>query len=178
MKDENILVSELDKDTSLVTTESQESLFKVMTSIYNVESKYHMTNSFYSDNDGEVIFKVEDINRLALNSQNKLSQILEINKIIRLYTNSNDILGKVLETIESNVNGSYDLQYKEYNEKADTLIKHFNEQIDLEKLIINSVVTTYGEGNYIMNLKTDKENQYKVEYYPLGVAEISDYCID
>ena len=61
--------------------------------------------------------------------------------------------------------------------RAEELIESFNTQINIKNLLRKSIPMTYIEGNYIMYLRNNN-GTYVVDYFPLGVAEISPYEID
>ncbi|MED3562260.1 hypothetical protein [Bacillus xiapuensis] len=178
---ENI-ISGVDKDTILITSEKyeKEAFEKAM---YEYNNKSNFRSTYFNESSGLVNFKIEDIDNLAFNAQSNLQNITRINNIVRYFVNKNDILGKVYEAIETNINSDWELSYPNYTEEekdtydlVDKIIKNFNEKIDLNSLIIDSIPMTYLEGTYITYLRKDVENNsYQVDYYPLGVAEVADY---
>ena len=116
--------------------------------------------------------------------QSDLNKILKINTIIRKYINKDDIIGKTVESIETNVNTDMKLSYnakltsqaKEREQrKVKEFIECFNEQINIEGFIRSTVPTAYAEGNCFLFKRAN--NNYIVDYYPLGMVEISDYNI-
>lgn len=128
----------------------------------------------------------ELLDDLSDSPQSDLNKILKINTIIRKYINKDDIIGKTVESIETNVNTDMKLSYnakltsqaKEREQrKVKEFIECFNEQINIEGFIRSTVPTAYAEGNCIFYLRHDDNNNYIVDYYPLGVVEISDYNI-
>lgn len=136
----------------------------------------------------------EELDNLADGLQKSLSQTLQINNIIRKYIITNDIIGKTYESIESNVNTQYTLSFPDLTgrnkskklETAKTIIRDFNEQINLKQIIRECIPLTYCEGTYITRLRYDPAKGYVANHYPLGIAYISDYdygskpvvCID
>ncbi len=150
--------------------------------------KYDSGNKQYSSylNDissNSAILSDDDIDKLSINPQSDLSKIQKINFTARYYINKEDLIGKVYETIESNINTDYQLVFKDFDgnktktkriEKAKEVIENFNRQINIKQLIRKSIPLTYAEGNYPMYLKK-KGDSYIVDHYPLGVVEISDY---
>lgn len=180
MSDEKI--SQIDEDTFLATSEKFErkSLEK---SIYEYNNKSNFRSTYFNESNASVQFKIEDIDTLAFNPQNNLLNSMRINNIIRLFVNKNDILGKVYEAIETNVNPDWQLSYPNYVEDeketydlVDSLIKDFNAKINLDSLIVDAIPMAYLEGNYFIYLRKDKsKNNYQVDYYPIGVCEVSDY---
>lgn len=128
----------------------------------------------------------EYINELAENTQSDLKKVQIINSIVRKEINKDGIVGKTVECVTANINTKAKLSYNmEVNgrnklkqlELVKTFIDEFNHAIGLKRLIRNSVPTTFIEGNYICYLRHE-DNRYKVDYYPLGVCEISDYDVN
>lgn len=151
-------------------------------------NNYDPTNRIYSAYlndrlDYPTSISIDLLNKLALNPQSNLNDILAINSIVRQYINKDDIIGKTYETIESNVNTNYKLSYNDFSaqrnknkmlDKSKTIIDDFNNKINIKYLIRNIVPTVYSEGNYCMYLRKQNGN-YIVDYYPLSVVEVSDY---
>lgn len=145
-----------------------------------------MHNRFINDLDaGEIQYTLEDINKLAVNPQNKLSDIEKINKICKFYVNKDDLVGKVYETIENNVNTSINCIFSEFEDKqksedrkkAELTIKQFNRKIGLTRFARQAIGSTYIEGNFITYLR-ENNSQFTIDIYPLSLIEISDYQID
>lgn len=150
--------------------------------------KFDSGNKQYSSylNDGAfgtAALADDEIDRLSINPQSDLKKIQTINFTARYYINKEDLIGKVYETIESNINTDYQLVFKDFDgnktktkriEKTKEIIEDFNRQINIKQLIRKSIPLTYSEGNYPMYLKK-KGDSYIVDYYPLGVIEVSDY---
>lgn len=178
---QNIIISELDEDTTVVTSEdlSKKALEIAM---FNYQNQNFRSVQF-NDEKGVVNFTIDDIDKLAFNAQSNLNNIKKINNIVRFFVNKNDILGKVYESIETNVNPQWKLSFKNIKEdeqdikdKIVELINDFNEKIDLDRLIVDAIPLSYLDGNYPMYLRKDSKNRnYHVDYYPLGVVEVSDY---
>ena len=129
---------------------------------------------------------IDDIKKLALNAQNDLSKILKINALVRQASNEDDIIGKVHESIESNLNSnvrfSFDNLPEEYDEniknKADGEIKRFHKETNINDVMTTAITTTYDEGTCIMYLRSKKYRgvyHHTIDKYPLGVAIVSDY---
>lgn len=127
------------------------------------------------------------INELSVNSQDNLSKTLEINRYAHEYANKNDIIGLVTSAIRTNINTQYRISYKDFSnakgggrnktataKKARAIIDDFNTQINIKRIIRESVPGTYIDGTYVMCLRTDN-GSYVVDYYPLGVATIAPY---
>jgi len=179
-------INQIDQDTFLITAYQNEKK-SLEQAIYDYTNKSNLRSTYFNENSvGVANFKIEDIDRLALNAQSSLTNIKQINNIVRYFVNKNDILGKVYEAIETNVNSEYLLTHpyykdedKEIYEKVDELIKDFNEKINLERLITDSIPMTYLEGNYPIYLRKDKDGlNYQVDYYPLGICEVADYDVN
>ena len=177
-----------DTDNTVIITSDERGkqwLEQAMTN-YDATNKIYSTylnNGFDSNN------KVtpELLANLAIAPQSNLNDIKAINGIIRQYINKDDMIGKTYETIESNVNTNFKLSYNDYStmrnkqktlDRTKEIINNFNNAINVKKLIRNITPTAYAEGNYLMYLRKDKNNNYIVDYYPLGIAIISDYEVN
>jgi hypothetical protein len=178
------LISQISDDTFLVTSQEKEKQL-LEQAVYDYINKSNFRSTYFNENSGLVNLKIEDIDRLALNAQSNLNNIIQINNIVRYFVNKNDILGKVYEAIETNVNSEWSISYPNYSDEekeiydqVDSLIRDFNEKINLNRLITESIPMTYLEGNYAIYLRKDKSgNNYQVDYYPLGICEVADYEI-
>lgn len=130
---------------------------------------------------------VEEIDDLLTNTQNDLSKVLKINAYNRKLINKNDIVGKTVESIDTNINTEIKITYgraeegrnkKKQLEACKSLIKDANDGMKTKQLTRNAVTTSYVEGNWIAYLRHDNKDNYTVDYYPLGVCEISDYNVN
>ncbi|GMX64397.1 hypothetical protein Elgi_36660 [Paenibacillus elgii] len=175
--------SQVDQDTFLITAYEKKMLEQAIKDYTNKSNFY---STYFNESHNIANFKIEDIDRLALNAQTNLSNIIQINNIVRYFVNKNDILGKVYEAIETNVNSEYTITHPNYKDehkkiydKVDEIIKDFNKKINIERLIVESIPMTYLEGNYSLYLRKDKKNSnYQVDYYPLGICEVADYEVN
>ena len=155
-------------------------------------SSYDPKNSKYSVylNEGlspSKVMSFDEIDMLSTNTQDNLSKVLRINAYNRKLINRNDIVGKTVESIDTNINTTIKLVYrivpegkKEENllKKAKILIDNFNESIKIKRIIRDSILTSYIEGNWIAYLRHEDNDNYIVDTYPLGVCEMSDYEIN
>lgn len=179
------MVADVNGDTLVITSYDMEKrTLEEAVKTYKESSNFHST--YFNESSGIINFKIEDVDRLALNAQTNLYNIIQINNIVRYFVNKNDILGKVYEAIETNINTEWTLVHptyadeeKEIYKQVDELIRVFNEKIKLNKLITESIPMTYLEGNYVLYLRKDKENNnFQVDYYPLGICEVADYEVN
>ncbi len=128
---------------------------------------------------------LDGVEDLAKNAQSNLSKILKINSIVRQRVNEDDIIGKVYEAVIANLNAdvriSFDSLPKNYKKKtkeqAESIIKQFNKETNINTIISSSIPTVYVEGNCIKYLRK-KNNHFVVDTYPLGVAIVSDYSVN
>lgn len=180
-----ILASKLYNDTVVITSQQ-----KATELIQHALSAYDPTNQQYSAYLNDITYTAnsvtqQELDLLADGAQSNIDKILKINRIIQREINKDDIIGKVYESITSNINTDFKLSYKNIEgrnknnimEKAKKLIDDFNTQINLGQLLRDSIPITYAEGTYIMCLRRKDEN-WTVDYYPLGVAIISDYTVN
>lgn len=181
-----VLASGLDEETVLLTTselseQKLEAALRAALSAYDPENRQY--SAFLNETASSETVTPDRIKELAKNLQTNLANILTVNGIIRRYINENDLIGITYDAIEANVNTEFKCTYKKFPEQrnkskavenAKDVIDDFNEQINVRKLLRTAIPLTYAEGTYIMYLRQKDEN-YIVDYYPLGVAEISDY---
>lgn len=129
---------------------------------------------------------IDDIENLAFNAQNDLSKILKINALIRQASNEDDIIGKVHESVESNLNSNIKISFDElpedYDEeikkKAENEIKRFHKETNINDVMTTAITTVYDEGTCIMYMRSKKYKgvyHHTIDKYPLGVAIVSDY---
>ena len=159
--------------------------------LVNAVAGYDATNQKYSAylKDGTSSsdkLTPEYIDELAENTQSDLKKLQIINSIVRKEINKDGIIGKTVECVTANINTetkvSYDNEITGRNktkqlQQVKDFIGTFNKTINTKRLIRNSIPTTFVEGNYICYLRHE-DNKYKVDYYPLGVCEISDYDVN
>ncbi len=183
----DVIISDQKNNEPVVLTSKE----KVTQWLAQALDSYDPKNSQYSTVlkdgvDSNSILTIEHLDRLAVSPQNNLKNIIEINQIVRNQINKNDLVGVTSTSIENNINTDYKLMYRDFSnskaklktkEKAEELIDDFNEQINIKSLIRNAISGTFNEGNYCMYLRK-KGDGYVVDYYPLGIAEISDYEIN
>ena len=159
--------------------------------LVNAVAGYDATNQKYSAylKDGTSSsdkLTPEYIDELADGTQSDLKKVQIINSIVRKEINKDGIIGKTVECVTANINTetkvSYDNEITGRNktkqlQQVKDFIGTFNKTINTKRLIRNSIPTTFVEGNYICYLRHE-DNKYKVDYYPLGVCEISDYDVN
>ena len=157
----------------------------------NAVAGYDATNQKYSaylkdGNSSSDKLTPEYIDELADGTQSDLKKIQVINNIVRKEINKDGIVGKTVECVTSNINTktkiSYDNEITGRNktkqlQQVKEFISAFNKTINTKRLIRTSIPTTFVGGNYICYLRHE-DNKYKVDYYPLGVCEISDYDVN
>lgn len=188
-QDFEVVISSNTKDDTIIVTSVEELSQKW---IQSAMSLYDSTNQKYSAylTDGKSPsdkITPEYLDELADGSQNDINKIKIINSIIRKQININDIVGKTVESIETNINTEVKLIYdvdatgrnksKQLTQVKD-FIKTFNDAIKIKKLVRNAITTPYCEGTYISYLRHKNNGGYIVDYYPLGVCELSDYDIN
>lgn len=186
-EEKEILVSKVDDNTLLVTAEDfqRKKIEKAMLN-FTIPEKRNIQSTVFSNEGGlqSSIINIDEIDNLALNPQTDINKIIKINNYVRYMINKNDILGKVYETVEGNINTDWELnsakhiseEDKKIVDEVNEIIENFLESLDIERLIAESLPLCYIEGNYIMYLRKDIDNMdFQVDYFPIGVAEISDY---
>lgn len=131
----------------------------------------------------------DDLKELALNAQSDLSKIRKINILVRQAENEDDIIGKVHESIESNLNSNVTISFdnlpddydSEIKKKTEGIIKRFHREVNINDIMTTAITSTYDEGNCILYLRSKKSKgiyHHVIDKYPLGVAIISDYSLN
>ena len=141
-------------------------------------------NVLNNTSSGNNVVSYDDLADLAKSPQSDLTSTQKIIELARMYVNLDDIIGLTFESIENNINTRVRYIYRnvksEQRQKVKELIERFNEQINLDSLIVQSVSSTWRDGTYVACLRKHEgvdSISYVVDYYPLGVAVISDYCV-
>jgi len=181
------IVSQTDDNDTVVITSVDDLSSRWLSEALN---SYDATNSKYSaylkdGNSPSDKLTPEYIDELAENTQNDLKKVQIINAITRKEINKGDIVGKTVECISTNINTKTKLTYNKdvsgrkikQLDSVKNFINQFNNSINLKKIIRTSIPTSYEEGNWISYLRHENNN-YKVDYYPLGVCEFDDYNIN
>lgn len=178
------------EDVNIITAESiqlksEQWMYQALEHFDNSGKQYSVSfNEDSSYNNSSTT--IDDIKTLALNAQNDLSKILKINALVRQASNEDDIIGKVHESVESNLNSKVKFSFNnlpdEYDEnlknKAENEIKRFHKETNINDVMTTAITSTYDEGTCIMYLRSKKyKNIYHhtIDKYPLGVAIVSDY---
>jgi len=181
-------------ETVLVTAEaikkqSENWMYEAMQSFDKGGQQYSVRFNEASSSSTSSETTLDDIKELALNAQSDISKIQKINQLVRQAENEDDIIGKVHESIESNLNAnvrySFDNLPKEYDQdiknKAEGVIKRFHKEVNINDVMTTSITSTYDEGNCIQYLRSKKAKgiyHHVIDKYPLGVAVISDYSLN
>lgn len=180
------LASSPDNDTIVITSaELEQQKWELAAnhalSVFDPENKQY--SAYLTESTSSETLTIERITELARGLQSNLANILTVNAIIKTYINKDDLIGITYDCIEANVNTEFKCTYKKFPEqrnKAKTvedvraLIDDFNDQVNVRKILRTAIPIAFAEGTYIMYLR-DKDDNYIVDYYPLGIAEISDY---
>ena len=142
---------------------------------YNFKTVTNHYGKDINEDSGSYIVTPEQLSNLAKSSQTDVDKIDKINGIIRYYINKDDLIGRVVETIENNVNTNYSYSFpkeitvstkrkeKKMLEELDDLIRNFNEQIDIRQLIREGykphiILTTFANKNIINMYKNSRKN--------------------
>lgn len=186
--DVRIESSQLDQDTVLVTTQAQADA--VMDKIlFSALQKYdfgkEMRSVSFSQTSSGNTLTTTRLAELAEGINYNLSSVLEANRYIRKYIALDDIIGETYTSVQNNVNTETRLIFcsaegrnkQKQLSAAREAVDQLNQSIHLPELIASAIPGTLLEGTYIMYLRTDGGNAV-VDYYPLGVAEITDYSVN
>lgn len=183
-----IFVSKADDGTVVATTplSIRDQKFQLALSQYDPENKKYSVYLNEGISPSKSI-SIEEIEELSTNTQNDLNKILRINAYNRKLINKNDIVGKTVESIDTNINTEIKLTYgnvdegrnkKKKLEECKRFIKDFNSSIKVQQLTRNAITTSYVEGNWISYLRHEDKDNYTVDIYPLGVCEITETMVN
>lgn len=179
--------SQTDDGTVVLTSVNELSEERMDNVIRHAIASYDPENKQYSTylkiSASSETLTVDRIDELARGLQSSLTNVQTVNGIIRNYINKDDLIGITYDAIEANVNTEFKCSFAQFPEQrnktkqvnyAREVIDDFNTQINVRSLLRAAIPMTYAEGTYIIYLRQKDEN-YIVDYYPLGIAEISDY---
>ena len=182
-------ISEQD-GTILVTSFDENKIKEWIENAKKHDSENRRYSTYLNEIGGtQAVITKEWIDNMAINPQNNLKKIIEINDVINQYVNKNWIIGCYIDIITKNTNSQYRLSYnqkienkdlKKFN-KAKALIDKFNKEVNIESLIKASIPTTVREGNYCFYMRTNDKSKgegYTYTFYPLSVVLVSDYDIN
>ena len=182
-----VTASQTDDGTIVITSLNELSEERMNNVIRNAVASYDPENKQYSTylkiSASSETLTVDRIDELARGLQSSLTNVQTVNGIIRNYINKDDLIGITYDAIEANVNTEFKCSFAQFPEQrnktkqvnyAREVIDDFNAQINVRSLLRIAIPMTYAEGTYITYLRQKDEN-YIVDYYPLGIAEISDY---
>lgn len=182
-----VTASQTDDGTVVLTSVNELSEKRMDNVIRHAIASYDPENKQYSTylkiSASSETLTVDRIDELARGLQSSLTNVQTVNGIIRNYINKDDLIGITYDAIEANVNTEFKCSFAQFPEKrnktkqvnyAREVIDDFNTQINVRSLLRTAIPMTYAEGTYITYLRQKDEN-YIVDYYPLGIAEISDY---
>ena len=182
-----VTASQTDDGTVVITSLNELSEERMNNVIRNAVASYDPENKQYSTylkiSASSETLTVDRIDELARGLQSSLTNVQTVNGIIRNYINKDDLIGITYDAIEANVNTEFKCSFAQFPEQrnktkqvnyAREVIDDFNAQINVRSLLLAAIPMTYAEGTYITYLRQKDEN-YIVDYYPLGIAEISDY---
>lgn len=183
-----IFVSKTDDGTVVATTplSIRDQKLQLALSQYDPENKKYSVYLNEGISPSKSI-SVEEIEELSTNTQNDLNKVLRINAYNRKLINKNDIVGKTVESIDTNINTEIKLTYGNVDEgrnkkkkldECKRFIKVFNSAIKVQQLTRNAITTSYVEGNWISYLRHEDKDNYTVDIYPLGVCEITETMIN
>lgn len=182
-----VTASQTDDGTVVLTSVNELSEERMDNVIRHAIASYDPENKQYSTylkiSASSETLTVDRIDELARGLQSSLTNVQTVNGIIRNYINKDDLIGITYDAIEANVNTEFKCSFAQFPEQrnktkqvnyAREVIDDFNAQINVRSLLRTAIPMTYAEGTYITYLRQKDEN-YIVDYYPLGIAEISDY---
>ena len=180
-----IMSEQKDDDTIIITSAEELSKKALMQALATYDARNEKYSAYLKDGTpSSDILTPEFIDDLSINIQNDINKVIRLNAIIRQLINKNDIVGKTVESIYTNINTDVKHEYVHIKDgrnkrkklmEAKSFIHDFDDQIKLKQLVRNSIVMGYTEGTWISYLRHDGNDQYVVDYYPLGICRISEY---
>jgi len=186
--DVRIMADRTDDGTVVLTSQQRIDEFTdrmLVSALQKYDFNKQMFGVGYSQSTSGNVLTTDRISELADGVTTNLTSVLEINRYVRKYLSFDDIMGQAYNTVQNNVNTDYHLSYgsvegrnkvKQLNQ-AKEAVEQFNRSVKLKALIAKAVPETLVDGTYIMYLRTDGGNAV-IDYYPLGVAEITDYTVN
>lgn len=184
-EDFDVIFASKTDDGTIITTSAETFTQRQLSIALSVYDPKNENYSVYL-NEGispSKFLSVEEIDDLLTNTQNDLNKVLKINAYNRKLINKNDIVGKTVESIDTNINTEIKLRYGRAEEgrnkkklltSCKNLIKDANESMRTNQLTRNAITTSYIEGNWIAYLRHENKNNYTVDVYPLGVCIITE----
>ena len=164
-----------------LTEEQMDNVIRHAIATYDPENKQYGT--YLKISASSETLTVDRIDELARGLQSSLTNVQTVNGILHNYINKDDLIGMAYDAVSKNVNTEFRCSFKQFDgqrnkkkqvENARYVIEDFNDQINVRRILRSAIPMTYAEGNYVMYLRRKDEN-YIVDYYPLGIVEISDY---
>lgn len=187
-QDFRVIISESKDGETVIATSTSDEYEKILTSAWSKFSNSQQYSVLPKDNViGNTDLTDEEYHKLAKDAQSNLQSVIRIGQLSRYHINKDDLIGKVYETIESNINSNLRLSFEideeteNYQEdivKAKSIIKKFNKSAKISNFVKKAIPMTYAEGNYISYLRGNKKEGYVIDYYPLGLSIISDYEVN
>ena len=141
---------------------------------------------FPSDETTSQSLTLAQIDNLAQGINSNIENLRIANALILQNATSDSLLGRAYESIVSNIDTRYRLNYtpahgKEIGDKeleeVKIRIETFNDDVMLEDLAREAISLTWLEGNYPM-YRRQKDGRNIVDHYPLNIAYPSEYRIN
>lgn len=182
------IAQKADDDTIIFTSydeEITEKEQKMLTSAINkyVDQGPIQYSAYTKDSSFDNTLSLDWINEVSYNIHNDLESVLKVNAVIRQRIVTDDLVGRTYDAIVANTSSEYTLGFANFDnnrnknkklDKAKELIDKFNEDVDLDGLIRETIPMVYAEGNRILCLR-EKEGRYVIDAIPLGIGIISEY---
>lgn len=184
-EDFDVIFASKTDDGTIITTSAETFTQRQLSIALSVYDSKNENYSVYL-NEGispSKFLSIEEIDDLLTNTQNDLNKVLKINAYNRKLINKNDIVGKTVESIDTNINTEIKLRYGRAEEgrnkkklltSCKNLIKDANDSMRTNQLTRNAITTSYIEGNWIAYLRHENKDNYTVDVYPLGVCIITE----
>lgn len=192
MEDFNVtLKSQIDDNTTLVTSADETSIEKIeneilMSTIRNYNGrKINTSSTFINRNDTDVTkLTIQVVDSLSTGINSDVYKVQQANSIILSRIHSNGLFGRYMEIIEQNIPTTYKIEYGELEQNEDRsteleqvryLIRSFNKDVNIERVIHDAIAGVIREGNYSMYCRMTNGNSAIIDHYPLDIVVPSGY---
>lgn len=171
-------------EAAFSVAEEEKRLYANALKFYDPENKQYSEELKYNTSTREVT--LDQIDQYGQTAQTDISTAKTIIALVKQQINVDDLIGMVYQSIEANVNPRYHLSFappgglkkqRKAVERAEAIIKDFNEQINLGEFIKRAICDAYSDGTLIYVLRNDGTN-WVINNYPLGIAELSNFSVN
>ena len=181
-------ISQTNDGTVVVTSPdidySEKRAYEVLRSAMESFSDKSLSSVIPNDSTSSQEITLEWIDQVSLGLNSSKDNIITVNSVVLRKLVSDAFLGLVYSLIVANINSRYRMTYNEKglsDENAEELakvkeeIEYFNNSVEIEQVITESIAKMFSEGNCPLTLRYTKNNAPLIESYPISLCEVSDY---